>query len=102
MAQAIRKSLRGQAKRVVIPLGTLATVDEMLTKLETIFGNVASGETILQSFYMANQRSDESVAAWGLRLEEILQVAVKKGHVDSAKRDGMLVASSGKHYGAKS
>lgn len=90
LAQAIRKSLRGQAKRVVMPLGTSATVEEMLVKLEKIFGNVASGESILQSFYLASQRADESVAAWGLRLEEILQVAIKKGHIEPEKRNGML------------
>lgn len=90
IAQAIRKSLKGQAKRVLIPLGTIATVDEMLTKLETIFGNVASGESVLQSFYTASQRADESVAAWGLRLEEILQIAINKGHVELAKKNSML------------
>lgn len=90
LAQAIRKSLRGQAKRVVMPLGTSATVEEMVVKLEKIFGNVASGESILQSFYLASQRADESVAAWGLRLEEILQVAIKKGHIEPEKKNGML------------
>ncbi len=65
VAQAIRKSLRGQAKRALIPLGTTTTVDEMVNKLETIFGNVASGESVLQTFYLASQRSDESVAAGG-------------------------------------
>lgn len=90
MAQAIRRSLRGQAKKVLIPLGTSATVDEMLGRLKTIFGNVASGESILQSFYLASQRADESVSAWGLRLEEILQVAIDKGHVEVHKRNSML------------
>ena len=43
IAQAIRKSLSGQAKRVILPLGTTATVEQMIEKLEGVFGNVATG-----------------------------------------------------------
>lgn len=90
IAQALRKSLRGQAKRVLLPVGTSATVQEILSKLDGIFGNVATGESVLQEFYTAEQRQDESVAAWGLRLEEILEKAVVKGHVKSEEKNNML------------
>ena len=90
IAEAIRKSLRGQAKRVLLPMGTSATVQEILSKLDGIFGNVATGESVLQEFYTAEQRQDETVAAWGLRLEEILQKAVVKGHVKSEEKNNML------------
>ena len=48
IAQAIRKSLSGQAKRVLLPLGTASTVNEMLEKLEGVFGNVATGMSVLE------------------------------------------------------
>lgn len=90
LAQALRKSLRGQAKRVLLPMGTTATSDEMIRKLEGVFGNVTAGESVLQEFYTTSQRQEETVAAWGLRLEEILQKAVDKGHVPEEKRNEML------------
>ena len=90
IAQAIRKSLRGQAKRVLLPLGPTANIEEILKRLEGVFGNVATGESVLQEFYTSSQKQDESVAAWGLRLEEILQKAVDKGHVRQAEKNDML------------
>lgn len=90
VAQAIRKSLKGQAKKVLLPMGTSATVSSIMDRLEGVFGNVATGESILQEFYTATQKSDESVTAWGLRLEEILQKAVDKGHVRLDEKNDML------------
>ena len=90
IGQAIRKSLRGQAKRVLLPLGTEASNEEMLNRLEGVFGNVATGESVLQEFYTAAQKQDETVTAWGLRLEEMLQKAVTKGHIRKEETDSML------------
>lgn len=90
IAQAIRKSLKGQAKKVLLPMGTSATVSTIMDRLEGVFGNVATGESVLQEFYTATQKSDESVTAWGLRLEEILQKAVDKGHVRLDEKNDML------------
>ncbi len=58
--------------------------------MEGVFGNVVSGESILQHFYSTKQTSKESVTSWGLRLEEILQNAVRKGHIRPAQRNEML------------
>lgn len=90
VSQAIRKSLRGQAKRVLLPLGTTADIRDIMNKLEGVFGNVATGESVLQEFYMASQKEGETVAAWGLRLEEILQKAIEKGHIRKDEKNDML------------
>lgn len=90
IGQAIRRSLRGQAKRVLLPLGTEASNEEILNRLEGVFGNVATGESVLQEFYTAAQKQDETVTAWGLRLEEMLQKAVMKGHIRKEETDSML------------
>lgn len=88
--QAIRKSLRGIARQTLIPLGPRATLSEILRKLDTFFGNVASNEVVLQQFYSATQKEGESVTAYGCRLEALLQLAINSGHVNSAARDDML------------
>ena len=85
MAQAIRKSLANQAKRVIVPMGTKVTVTEILERLETVFGNVVTGDSILEQFHTAVQKQDETVVAWGLRLEELMQKAIDKGHVKRKK-----------------
>ena len=90
IAQAIRKSLSGQAKRVLLPLGTASTVNEMLEKLEGVFGNVATGMSVLEEFYSASQKQGETVNAWSLRLEEILQRAIDKGHTRIEEKDHLL------------
>ena len=60
-------------------------------KLERTFGNVASGQTVLQEFYTAEQTENESVTLWGIRLEEIYQRAIEKGFATYEQRDKMLI-----------
>ena len=62
----------------------------MLSRLEGVFGNVATGESILQEFYTASQKADESDTAWGLRIKEILQKTVIKGNVKNSDTNEML------------
>ena len=50
LAQAIRKSLRGQSKRQVLSIGTTASREDILHRLEGVFGNVATAESVLQNF----------------------------------------------------
>ena len=76
IAQAIRKSARGQAKSVLLTMGITARVESILKRLEGVFGNLATGESILQEFYTAFQKPEESVNSWDLRLEKILQKAI--------------------------
>ena len=70
-------------------MGSEATVTDILERLEGVFSNVATPMSILQDFYSVSQKIDESVAAWGLRLEEILQKAIEKGKVRREDRDEM-------------
>ena len=51
---------------------------------------MATGESILQEFYTAIQKQDESVNGWGLRLEEVLKKAIDKGHVKDEEKDDRL------------
>ena len=91
IAQAIRKSLRGQAKRVIVPLGVLASLDDIMDRLENVFGNVASGHSILKEFYTATQTETETSSAWGSRLEEIYQRAIDKGKAREEDKNSALI-----------
>ncbi len=90
VSQAIRHSLKGEARRGLLSLSALATSQEIMTKMESVFGNVVSGESVLQQFYCAVQTDGETVTSWGLRVEEILQKAIRKGHIHPEQRNNML------------
>lgn len=62
----------------------------MLNRLESRFGNVATEDSVMQEFYTATQKQDESVTKWSLRLGDILEKAVKKEHVRKDVKDKML------------
>ena len=90
IGQVVRKSLKGDAKKVLVQMREGASVDEIIRKLEGMFGNVATPMSILQEFYTVFQKQDESVASWGLRLESTLQKAIEKGQVRHEDRDDLL------------
>ena len=88
--QAIRHSLRRQAQRVSVSLAFDATSDSIISKLENPFGNVKSGDSVLQEFYNEQQKENEAVSDWGLRLEEIIRRAIEKGDATEQAKDKML------------
>ena len=90
ITQTIRNSLKGQARKVLSTLDPLTDSIGILSKLESLFGNVASGLSVLQEFFTAAQREDESVTTWGLRIEEILQRAIVKGEVTPERKNHLL------------
>ena len=77
--KAIRRSLRGDAGKVAMRLGPEANVDDILDKMESVFGSLERGEKVLEEFYSSTQRKDEDSMAWSCRLEEIFRKAVIKG-----------------------
>ena len=71
-------------------LQSLASSDEILVKLDNVFGNVASGQSILQEFYTAVQQLEESVTIWSLRLEEFLQRVAQKSVIPAEQKNEMV------------
>lgn len=90
LLQAIRKSLRGTARQMLIPLGESASSSQILEKLDGLFGNVSSNEAVMQRFYTTVQGDNESVTAFGCRLESILQLAIDNGHMSLHAKNDML------------
>ncbi|XP_053406671.1 trichohyalin-like [Mercenaria mercenaria] len=90
IAQAIRHSLKGQAKKALINLHPTASPIEIVARVEDIFGDLSSQQFIYTEFYTAEQKPDESIAEWGLRLEEILLLASNKRQIPEKERNAML------------
>ena len=68
----------------------MASSQEMIDILTSVFGNVASGQSIMQEFYTAVQQPEESVTMWSLRLEEILQKVSEKSQISADQKNEML------------
>lgn len=90
LIQAIRNSLKGTARSMLVPLGEDASVKDILAKLDGFYGNVSTSETLIQSFYNDFQKDNESIVSFGSWLEQTLSRAVKYGHIDLAAKDAML------------
>lgn len=82
LSQAIRGSLRGTARSVMVSLGENAPVDAILSKLDKLFGDVSTPGMVMQEFFSSYQRADESVTRFGCRLECLLRLALGSGQLD--------------------
>ena len=84
---AARLSLRGDASKVAVRLGTDATISELIEKMRYLFGTIDSGEELLARFYAAVQTENETVVQWSFRLEDLMEPAIQAGLFtrDSAK-----------------
>ena len=87
---AIRRSLKGTARKIMIPLGETATVSDILVKLDAMFGDVSTKGMLMQEFFNAQQRADESVTCFGCRLETLLQTAIDNGHLSRDAKNDLL------------
>ena len=90
LLQAIRNSLKGTARSLLVPLGETASVQDILSKLDGFYGNVSTSETLILSFYSDFQKETESIVSFGSRIEQTLPRAVRYGHIDLVAKDAML------------
>ncbi|XP_076470832.1 uncharacterized protein LOC143300787 [Babylonia areolata] len=87
VSNAIRSSLHGQAGRVLIRMGTDASVSDIIKKMDSIYGTVDTESDLLATFYGARQGPGESVADWSCRLEEILDQVKKQAPLPSSPNE---------------
>ncbi|XP_033761514.1 uncharacterized protein LOC117343278 [Pecten maximus] len=90
VVQAIRRSLRGTARRMLIPLGSTATPTDILEKLDMLFGDISTHGMIMQEFSNCSQRPDESATNFGCRLETLLQTAIENGSLQPLSKNDFL------------
>ncbi|CAG2194046.1 unnamed protein product [Mytilus edulis] len=92
ITMAIRRSLRGDASKVPMRLGPEATIDDIIDKMDSIYGSVDQPKALLGQFYTARQQDDEDVARWACRLEEILSKAKNRKNVTEENINDMLTS----------
>ena len=88
--QAIRGSLKGKARSLLLSLSEHATAENIIDKLDGVYGNVYSSEALLEKFFKETQQPNQSVAEYGMKLESIIQSAVEKGDVSIVAKNQMV------------
>ena len=88
--QAMRRSAKGEAANIMMRLGTSASIDDIIQKMNSIYDTIDSGQRILGQFYSEEQEASESVSDWGCRLEQLLNRAVNRGEVMQHQVEDML------------
>lgn len=87
---AINRSLKNEPARIVMMLGPKATLEEILAKLHSVYGDVHGTDTVMTAFFNASQKSDETVSEWSVRVEELASKAVAAGQLGTLKLDSTL------------
>jgi hypothetical protein len=88
--EAIRRSIKGDAAKVLMRMGPKASVVNILDKLEGLYGTVATEGTLLTEFYAAQQNENEDVTAWSCRLEDTIQKVHERRLISGATMREML------------
>lgn len=87
---AVRRSLKGEAARVAMRLGSEASLDELLNKLETIYGLSIQNDKLMEEFYSSKQRPGEDVISWANRLEDLLYKAKQRHMIQETESNSKL------------
>lgn len=90
--QALRNSLRGEASKVVVRLGEESTVDQIVQRMNNLYGSVHVGQDVLAEFYSSQQGKEESIVAWSCRLEDLMQQAIEADKIKVGDKDEALRA----------
>jgi hypothetical protein len=88
--QAIRGSLKGKARSLLLSLSEHATAENIIDKLDGVYGNVYSSEALLEKCFKETEQPNQSVAEYGMKLESIIQSAVEKGDISFVAKNQML------------
>ena len=89
----IRKAVKGEVAEIVRRLGTRVTIQQILDKLDSTYGNIETRETIMRKLYNCTQQPLETVTSFASRLEDHFDKAVLLGGIsktDDATLKGVL------------
>jgi hypothetical protein len=78
---AVHRSLKSPAADVVIHMPD-ATVHDIITKLQTLYGTVMSGDALLTKIYSEPQGPSEDITQWATRLEDLCYSAADKDAIE--------------------
>jgi hypothetical protein len=88
--QAVRNSLRGTARRLVVSMGDTISLDDVLSKFDVNFAEPARKGITMREFFNATQGPTESVTTFGCRLESILEQAFEGGHLPRSAKNELM------------
>ena len=71
-------------------IGPEDSIEDILHKLDSIYGNAANTVDILKELYDAKQRNDEDVISWSCPLEDIMGRARDMGAIHQSEVKRML------------
>ena len=74
---SIRRSAKGEAANILRRLGVRASVQDILKKFNSSFGDIDTPELIMKKFYAVEQKPTESLIAYAARVEELFAQAVE-------------------------
>ena len=72
LREGIQHSLRGAAADTVRNLGPDVPLDTIIKKFTIVYGNVKSFDLLMQNFYHADQREEESIPSFATQMEGLL------------------------------
>ena len=84
----IRRSVKGNAADILRRLGPGGSLDDVIGKFESTFGNIETKESILRKFYSCQQQANENINTYTTRLEEIYSQAVS---LEALPKDDMIL-----------
>ena len=94
---AIRESLKGKARSLLLSLSEHATAKNIIDKLDGVYGNVYSSQALLEKFFKEIQQPIQSVTEYGMKLESIIQSAVEEGDISIVAKNQMLKSNFGQN-----
>ena len=92
VSTAIKRLIKGQAQEIVLHMDEDATVNDIITRYDMMFGDVNPPHVLLAQFYSDSQMPGESITNWYARLEDIAsKITRKDGNVISPNNYDILV-----------
>ena len=79
---AIRRSAKGEAANILGRLGVKASINDIVKKFNSTFGDIDLPELIMKKFYAAEQGPTEFLITYAARIEELFAQAVEVKALD--------------------
>ena len=79
---AIRRSAKGEAANILRRLGVKASINDIVKKFNSTFGDIDSPELTMKKVYAAEQGPTESLITYAARIEELFAQAVEVKALD--------------------
>lgn len=86
---AIRRSVKGEAGKILCRLGVDVGIGDILQKFNSTYGDIETTESLLKKLYACQQERGESVITYAARIEDLYSQGIEIGAV-SGHSEGQL------------